>query len=123
MRDARCGEMSGDPRSECLEWSRAQADARADRATAERLRKKRRRKKEARRAAIRHGRMKHTVAGMHERTGLWIGRVRNQNHVTLRAYGITSAAGVFAAVALDRVQVARLHQRLGNILEQWKGHL
>lgn len=108
-----------DPRSECLEWIRAQADARA--ANGESLRDRRRRalKKAQRRERRRQARLARMVSGLHPGTGLWIGRVDQQDHVTLRAYGVASAAGVFAAVALVRTEVERLHRRLGNILDQW----
>jgi hypothetical protein len=113
-----------DPRSEALEWSRMLADARAVRAKKARNAQKRARMKAARaerrttKRTLWLGRA--TVAGMHTDTGLWLSRVEGRDHLTLRAYGITSAAGVFAAVALDRKAAERLHHRLGNLLAQWK---
>ncbi len=112
--------MNSDPRSECLEWIRAQHEGRIALRKREHLREKKKRRKIERQERRRLWLGKRTVAGMHPGTGLWVVRVESGDHVTLRSYGVASALGTFAAVALDREQVAKLHQRLGNILEQWR---
>ena len=108
-----------DPRSECLEWIRAQEDARIRTRRKARAKLFSKRHKERKRLRRLESRSKREVPGVHDGTGIHLSRVRNDDHVTLRTYGVTSAMGVFAAVALTRDGVQRLHQRLGNILAQW----